>query len=360
MNYTFHLTDKCNLNCKYCYQGEKGCGELTYDEIKLILDREAKSGSKRCSILFFGGEPLLKKQLIYDVVDYTKELEKSNDIKFLFSITTNAILVDREFVKVAKKNDFLVVISLDGNRETQNKNRRTYGDEETFDIVCDNAREIIKSVTKVAAQPVITKNNYMDMVKNVEYLFDVGFTYVVCAFDYTADWKDEDIPLLRKEYEKLAELYYQKSKNNNIFYLLPFENKMDLHIKGECCEEECKLAMKRVNVASDGKIYPCVQFVGKSEYEIGDVNKGIDEEKRSQLRIKLGGKENEVCKECKLRKRCKHTCGCYNIILTGDPNETSGLGCTMERMIIEISDKLGNRLYEGGINAFYKKKYFEW
>ena len=42
MNYTFHLTEKCNLNCKYCYEGEKGNKELSFLDIKKILDTEKK------------------------------------------------------------------------------------------------------------------------------------------------------------------------------------------------------------------------------------------------------------------------------------------------------------------------------
>ena len=228
MNYTFHLTEKCNLNCTYCYEGEKGSLELPFLDIKKVLDNEVKSGSKKCQISFFGGEPLLKKELIYEIVNYADELEKNNDIKFSYSITTNATLIDKDFIKLAKKKDFLIGISLDGNRETHNKNRRTYSGEETFDLVCDNTRLLLKSVHRVVAMPVITKNNYKDMVENVRYLFSVGFKHVNCAIDYTADWKDENIEPLRKEYEKLAELYYEKTKNNNDFSLLPFDNKINI------------------------------------------------------------------------------------------------------------------------------------
>lgn len=360
MNYTFHLTDRCNLNCTYCYEGEKGYSELSFEDIKLVLDREVSSGSDKCQISFFGGEPLLKKELIYEVVNYTKDLENKNNIKFTYGLTTNGTLVDREFIKFTKKYDFLVGYSLDGKALTQNKNRKTYSGEGTFDVVSNNARELIKKVDKIVAMPVITKNNYKDMVENARYLFDMGFRYVNCAFDYTADWTDEDIGLLRAEYEKLAELYYEKTKNNNDFYLLPFDNKINTYIKEKNCEEECLLAVKHVNVSADGKIYPCMQFVGKEKYEIGNVKEGINESKLNDLREKYKGAGNKVCDECVIRKRCKHTCGCLNIITTGDMRTTSPLVCETERMFIEISDKLVTRIYKEGLQIFYKKKYWNW
>ena len=183
MTYTFHLTEKCNLNCKYCYEGKKGNNELSFFDIKKVLDEEVKNGAKSVQVGFFGGEPLVKKELIYEVIDYANKLEKENDIKFNYTITTNATLIDRAFIKLAKKKEFVVGISLDGIKEIHDKNRFTYSGEGTFDIVCDNTRELLKSVHNVIAMPVITKNNYMNVVESVRYLFDLGFKHVNCALD---------------------------------------------------------------------------------------------------------------------------------------------------------------------------------
>ena len=45
-------------------------------------------------------------------------------------------------------------------------------------------------------------------------------------------------------------------------------------------------------------------------------------------------------------KRCTNSCGCANRMNTGNENEVSPLQCTYERMLIEISDALGEELYE--------------
>ena len=360
MNYTFHLTEKCNLNCKYCYEKNKGTLELTFDDIKNIMDIEVKNKSKSCVITFFGGEPLIKKDLIYETINYAKKLEKENDIKFLYSITTNGTLIDDEFIKIAKQNNFLIGYSLDGKEETQNKNRVTHSGEETFNIVSENAKKLIKNIKKLVAMPVITKNNYMNMAENAKFLFDLGFKYVNCAFDYTADWDDEDLEPLKKEYEKLANLYYEKSKNGDNFYLLPFDNKITDYIQENNCNDECMLAIKHVNIGINKKIYPCMQFVGIDEYEIGNTTIGIDEEKKKKLKNKLIPQEFEACKECAINKRCKHTCGCLNLLTTKNPLTTSPLVCETERMFIEISDKLAEKLYKEKIETFYKKEYCEW
>lgn len=87
---------------------------------------------------------------------------------------------------------------------------------------------------------------------------------------------------------------------------------------------------------------------------------GIDEEKKKALRKKLVIKEYDACLECEINKRCKHTCGCLNILTTKNPVITSPLVCETERMFIEISDKLAEKLYKERIETFYKKEYYEW
>ena len=120
------------------------------------------------------------------------------------------------------------------------------------------------------------------------------------------------------------------------------------------------LAIKHVNVGINKKIYPCMQFVGIDEYEIGNTTIGIDEEKKKKLKNKLIPQEFEACKECAINKRCKHTCGCLNLLTTKNPLTTSPLVCETERMFIEISDKLAEKLYKEKIETFYKKEYCEW
>ena len=54
----------------------------------------------------------------------------------------------------------------------------------------------------------------------------------------------------------------------------------------------------------------------------------------------------ETCIGCDLVKRCTNSCGCANRMNTGNENVVSPLQCTYERMLIEISDALGEELYQ--------------
>ena len=70
---TFQVTEACNLNCKYCYQGEKTPKVMTLEVAKKFIDvvfREYKDKKMAIILEFIGGEPLLQADLISDIVDY--------------------------------------------------------------------------------------------------------------------------------------------------------------------------------------------------------------------------------------------------------------------------------------------------
>jgi len=355
MNYTLHLTEKCNLRCKYCYE-EKGCKELSFEDIKNIFDLAIKNNDKKPNITFFGGEPLLKKDLIYKSIEYAEKLEKENDVKFYYKMNTNGTLLDDEFIQFAKKKVINICYSIDGDEATHNLNRQTTDGKDTFSVVHKNAQKLLKSQPYSIAMMVITLNNIEQATTNVEYLFKLGFKYIVCAIDYTAKWNDEYLEKLKIEFEKMADLYYEKTLREDSFYLLPFEDKMDMHIDGKNHFEMCHLGLHGVDIGADGKIYPCMQFVGVEEYEIGDCKNGVDYQKQQAL-MKKSCKEYEICKECAIRERCRHTCGCVNFLTTGDINIPSALTCEKERMLITITDKLAEKLYKKRANGFIQKKY---
>ncbi|WP_165042829.1 radical SAM peptide maturase [Dysgonomonas sp. ZJ709] len=127
---TFEVTDMCNLNCTYC-----GYGDLYSDHDK--RDNKMLSVKKAINLIdymndlwtspynhtymkdvfisFYGGEPLLNMEFISTIVDYIKNL-KCQSRRFLFSMTTNAMLLDR-YMDYLVSNNFNVLISLDGNKD---------------------------------------------------------------------------------------------------------------------------------------------------------------------------------------------------------------------------------------------------
>ena len=351
MEYIIHLTDSCNLNCTYCYENKK-IKNISFESIKAICDYEINQNSKYVNIVFYGGEPLLQKNLITQTIDYIKS-KKSKTI-FYFGITTNGTLLDKKFIKYMKKNNFISIgYSIDGIKEVHNLNRKTVDGNNTFDIVYKNAKELLKVFKDAVSMSVITKNNLNNLANSVEFLIQTGFKKINLLFNYSENWIDEDLKEIEKQFSLISDIYSKFLLN---------EIDIDIPILDEKynCNEDCGYGFKSINVGTDGNFYPCMQFVDKKEYIIGNCKNGID--KKAQLNlINNSRKETSTCKNCAIRTRCKHTCSCKNYSLTKNINTVSPFVCETEKIFIRIADKMAEKLYKENsklfIQKFYNKNY---
>lgn len=355
MEYIIHLTDKCNLRCKYCYENKKE-KDIDFEYIKNLVDYEIAQKNKYSIISFYGGEPLLRKEIIKETINYINS--KKSKTKFYYSMTTNGTLIDDEFIKYMKDNNFLNIgYSIDGNRKSQDLNRITANGTSSFDIVLENAKKILKEFKNVVAMVVVTKNNIEYLDENVEFLIDVGFKNLNLQFNYLDNWEDDDLEVIKKKYTKLAKIYADEIIKENDISIPLIDDKIRTHIEeGYNCNKECKMGMKTINVGTDGNFYPCMQFVGDSNFIIGNCKNGIDIEKRKELIIN-SGKENEICVNCSINKRCKHTCCCKNYMTTTNVNGLAPIVCETEKIIIDISDKMAEKLYKANSKLFIQKYY---
>lgn len=355
MEYIIHLTEKCNLNCTYCYEKKRN-KDISFEDIKKLVDYEISQKQKYSIIIFYGGEPLLQKNIIKNTIDYIKS--KKCKTNFYFGITTNGTLLDNDFIKYMKENKFInIAYSIDGMKETHDLNRKTINGNGTFDIVETNAKKLLKTFDEVIAMSVITRNNLSKLSNNVEYLINLGFKYINLQFDYSQDWQDDDLNEIKKQYNKIAEIYANKILQEYDIEIPLIDDKIRTYIKDEYnCNEDCEFGMKTINIGTDGNFYPCMQFVNNQDFNIGNCKDGIDINARTNL-IKKSKKENETCKNCNIRKRCKHLCSCRNYVLTNDINELSAVICETEKILIEASDKMAEKLYKQNSKMFMQKFY---
>lgn len=153
---TFEVTDACNLRCKYCgygdlYQGfdKRESNYLSESKAKLLIDYFAglwKKGHQNgvCQltfISFYGGEPLMNMSFIRKMIAYVEGLPDIGR-KFVFSMTTNAMLLDK-YMDFLEEKDVHLLISLDGDRQGQSY-RVDHGGHNSFDRVWSNIKLLQK------------------------------------------------------------------------------------------------------------------------------------------------------------------------------------------------------------------------
>ena len=117
-------TNRCNLNCKHCYQdaGDPKSKELSTEEAKSMIDGIRRAGFK--VMIFSGGEPLMRPD-IFELVSYARE----QGLRPVFG--TNGTLLTRETVDRLKSAGASAMgISLDSL--DPEKHNRFRGGEEAY------------------------------------------------------------------------------------------------------------------------------------------------------------------------------------------------------------------------------------
>jgi len=360
MNVTLHLTTGCNLACDYCYNPPTDRIDMPPEVLLRAVDLAMSDGRPSASLVFFGGEPLLRKDLVALAVAHAIEVGARRGVRPRFKVTTNGLLLDTEFIAFCADHGVMVGVSIDGCRESHDAHRASACGQGTFDRVARASRELLARLPYSLALAVVSPDGARSLDRSVAAILELGFRYAIVSLDHSADWGRRSLEDLREGYEELGEQYILRTRLEQKFYLSPFETRIASHVRPESTlEDRCHLGVRQVSVMPDGTIYPCVQFVRAgpaSEFAIGSVERGIDLESRGTLYRRSRG-EPSACLSCALRARCNHTCSCVNWQCTGDVCEVPGLLCAHERMLMPIVDRVAGTLFRVRSPMFLQKHY---
>jgi uncharacterized protein len=313
-----------------------------------------------CGIVFFGGEPLLHKELIKDVVGYGRELEQQGSDRFHFKATTNGVLLDEEFLEFAIREDLLIAMSFDGIREVQDQHRRTADGGPTFDLLLPRLQLLLAARPYASVLTVVNPDTVRHLSDSLAFLVAQGCRYLIVSLNYAAPWDKRSLGVLKEQLDELGRLYIHWTEEGRKFYLSPFEVKISSHVNRHCYRKErCELAQRQLSVDPEGNLFPCVQFTKagpESAWCIGDLDTGIDQTKRSRIHDE-SERTKEPCANCAIAERCNNSCGCLNWQTTGNISQVSPVLCHYEQMTLTVADRIASALYKKRNPLFLHKHY---
>lgn len=344
-----HIAHDCNLACRYCFaeEGEyHGRRELmTYEVGKQALDfLIANSGNrKNLEVDFFGGEPLMNWQVVKDLVAYGREQEKFHNKKFRFTLTTNGVLLDDEIMEFANKEMSNVVLSIDGRKDIHDYMRPSRNGKGSYELILPKFKKLAESRNQMDyyVRGTFTHHN-LDFAKDVLHLADQGFLQisvepVVSPEEEPYAIKEEDIPVICQEYDKLAaEMVkrYEKGENFNFFHFM-----IDLQ-QGPCVAKRlsgCGSGTEYLAVTPWGDLYPCHQFVGEDEFLMGNVFDGVkDTELRDEFKL-CNVYAKDKCQECFAKFYCSGGCAANSYKFHNSITDTYDIGCELQRKRVECA-----------------------
>jgi len=350
-----HVAHDCNLRCKYCFAstGDFGTGRriMDFHTAKAAIDFVIQRSGKRRNIEvdFFGGEPLMALDTIQRTVEYARSLEKEYDKVFRFTVTTNGMLLNDEIIEYLNREMSNIVLSLDGRQAVNDAMRPTPNGKGSYDIIVPKFQKLVagRGTKDYYVRATFTRKN-LDFAQDVMHLADLGFRNVSVepASGPPEDpfaIRAEDLPQVRKEYEKLAELLRGRGEVNF------FHFNVDL-TQGPCVIKRlrgCGAGCEYVAITPEGDIYPCHQFVGKSDFRLGSVFDGSFDMSISSRFAEQNIYTRPACRECWARFYCSGGCSASNLLVNGDISVSNEVACEMERKRLECA--LAMRALEAGL-----------
>jgi uncharacterized protein len=327
-----NITEQCNMRCKYCIYSGKYPYERVHQNQHMTLKTAKKAidfylsnsrQSKKHIIGFYGGEPLLKFELIKNVVEYVKEKKKVSDI--IFSVSTNGILLNKSLIDFFYENNFFLSISLDGPKEIHDRYRVFKNGRGSFDTVIRKLKMIKnrdeeyykKSVTFLLT---LSSSELLEL----EHFFSscnltVGQNLVI------SDIREEDTTFFNVARKNNSNL--KKNKSNclsrfkmglingkaggmgflSILYGSLFTPLIKRPLTMLCDEyyppEICIPGLSRLFVSIKGKFFICDMF--GEHFCIGDVNNGFDFDAIFKLLETWRSLNETECLNCWALRLCK-------------------------------------------------------
>lgn len=344
-----HIAHTCNLTCDYCFAKQGNfCGEralMSFEVGKRAIDFliENSGSRKNLEVDFFGGEPLMNFDVVKQTVAYARSVEKEHNKNFRFTLTTNGMLIDDDVIDFANRECHNVVLSLDGRKEVHDFLRKTASGKGSYDIIVPKFQKLVESRGGKGyyMRGTFTHNN-PDFVNDILHMLDLGFTElsmepVVCAPDDPYALTEEDMKIVCRQYEILAEEMIKREKEGKGFTF--YHYMIDL-TGGPCIYKRisgCGSGTEYFAVTPWGDLYPCHQFVGEEAYRMGDIWEGIRNRELMDSFKLCNAYAREECRDCWAKLYCSGGCAANAYHATGAITGVYQQGCKLFKKRMECA-----------------------
>lgn len=344
-----HIAHTCNLNCAYCfasqgkYQGERAL--MSFEVGKRALDFLVENSGSRhnLEVDFFGGEPLMNFDVVKQLVEYARSIEKEKGKNFRFTLTTNGVLIDDDVIEFANKEMSNVVLSLDGRKEVHDRYRVDYNGVGSWEKIVPKFKKLVdaRGNKDCYMRGTFTHHN-PDFLSDIQTMLDLGFTElsmepVVCAESDESALTKEDLPVVLDQYEKLAELMIKRRKEGKPFTF--YHYMIDLQ-GGPCIYKRisgCGSGTEYMAVTPWGDLYPCHQFVGDEKFLLGNIFDGVKNTAIQDEFMQCNVYSREECKDCWARLYCSGGCAANAYHATGSVKGVYKYGCELFKKRMECA-----------------------
>ncbi|MDP2916649.1 MAG: peptide-modifying radical SAM enzyme CbpB [Dehalococcoidia bacterium] len=320
----FNPTERCNLNCNYCYIPEdmrKNGQHMSKADLfkaltllKKYFRRTLPKGA-RPQIIFHGSEPMLNREAMFAGIEQYLD-------DFRFGVQTNGTLLDKDAVNFLTSRGIGIGLSLDGHiAEIADKTRYNWSGGGSFDKVLA-AMERLKGYPGYNVICTVTRENMQSLSDIVDFFHAnevpvCMLNPVRCTQRGAREIKPTDAELANYYLAALDRSYelYQKTgrklvvanfANVLVGIVAPAARRLMCDIS-PCGGGRCFFAL-----SARGDIFPCSEFIGLPDFKGGNIfTDDIETALTTRAFTMVTGRrieEIEPCRHCAVRHYCGAPC----------------------------------------------------
>ena len=319
INVLIQPTDKCNLDCPYCYKGDKANNMMTENLMFKILEESIHYNTKRNNPTLFiwhGGEPSIMPTEFYrQAFDYTSSIRQEQKISH--TIQSNGFKLREDFLNLCAQNNISISISLDGPSNYHDNVRFTKDRKGSHESILKNIEKAKSKGIELGILMSITNDNLKYIKEMFTYCKENGFSFGINPITSDLFSKHEGLEVSIDKYLQACievfDLWFNQKDNLiranpgfGITQLILSQNRISDCFLSENCQ------MTFISIDPNGNIYPCNRFDNNEDYKFGNINENnLEEIMTSPIRHRLlrrNGNNITKCLNCEIRKFCNGGC----------------------------------------------------
>lgn len=296
---------------------------------------------------FFGGEPLLQwDEIIVPLVRHIREVyTKPCEL----GITTNCIALDEEKLSFLRKNSVGMLVSMDGDKETHDTNRKFIDGSESFQVIFEKVPLILKHYPNMSVRMTLTPDTAQSFFHDVQFLLRAGFKRVECVPNSFVVWSENTLEELRQQLRLISNDYIKYFSTNYLSggfreFTRGFRDVKRVNAAYVNGSHRCD-GCARCGIGIDnqaainylGDIYPCHEANCDDELRIGNIFTGIDNSRRVALSKQYS--QSKVyglnCGTCRFDHVCNGGCAVFDYMIYHDFNHMPQMACAWKQMILD-------------------------
>lgn len=220
------ITDKCNLNCDYCFFSEKK-GKYSLDAAKITALFGLLPKARPYDFIVSGGEPLLYWAFASKLIIRIKKQFPRSEI----TLQTNALLLNLLKVQFLKAHGVVIEPGVDGNFVTNFRHRKGFT-RKNFSVFLHSLNLIVKHKLRMNPTMTVHPEESKHMFDNFRVLLSLGLRSIDIHPALLAQWTEAACMAFLKEYKKV--ILYERETGLHLVsknYSVPISRCLDLIIQ---------------------------------------------------------------------------------------------------------------------------------